>query len=125
MKLYFILSLLLLSLTNSALSMDETEYPITIHHKQTNRTSLTLHLDLASAIQNKRLSTLSIEKQKRLGLYIPGTTNKNIICLTTDQETYMHIQFLSPQQVDCSKATIRHQQGSRFARVIVPYKTQK
>jgi len=124
MKLYCLLSLLL-NLTNIALSMDEAEYPITIRHKQTNRTSLTLHLDLGSTMQDLNLSTLSIEEQKHHGLYIPRTTNKNIVCLTRDQETYMHIQFLSPKQVDCSKAIIRHQQRSRFAHVIVPYKTHK
>lgn len=127
MKLYFILSLLL-SLTNIALSMNEAdndnEYPLTINRKQTNPTCLTLHLDLGSEIKDLVFSILSIEQQRELDWDIPQIKNKNIICIGGNDEKYLHITFSSPKTVDCSRAIIRHKQGSEFAHVIIPYKKE-
>jgi|GEM_PF-650227 len=126
MKLYFILSLLL-SITNSALSMDEhdddAEAPISMTSKQSNQANFILHLQIDPEIQYVLFSILPIDEQRRLNLDMPKKTNKNIICLANNaaQHPYIYLLFSSPKPIDCSQATIKQMQGSPFARIIIPY----
>lgn len=122
MKMYLRFSLLL-CLTNISQAIDHDDLnnqsPDKIRRIQTNQDNVTLHLQLKPTVRHSIFSILSIQQQKEANIALPQTT-QNILCIGNDQRMYHHIQFPSPHPVDCSRAIIKHEPGSHFARITIP-----